>query len=59
MDVPQLKGKLKFAAETSTFSRAVDALCSLGLTRPEAIQRLKTLPKDLSVEELVRQALRK
>jgi Holliday junction DNA helicase RuvA len=57
--VLELKGKLKFAAETSTFSRAVDALCSLGLTRAEAIERLKKLPKDLSVEALVRQALRK
>ena len=57
--VLELKGKLKFATESTTFSQAVDALCSLGLTRVEAIQRLKKLPKDLSIEELVRQALRK
>ncbi len=57
--VLELKGKLKFAEKSTVFSQAINALCSLGLTRTEAIQRIKELPKNLSLEELVKQALRK
>ena len=57
--VLELKGKLKFVEKPTVFNQAVNALCSLGLTRTEAIQRLKELPKDLTLEELVKQALRK
>ncbi len=56
--VLELKGKLKFAEEPTVFNQAVSALCSLGLTHAEAIQRLKMLPKGLTLEELVKQALR-
>ncbi|OPX17526.1 Holliday junction branch migration protein RuvA [candidate division WOR-3 bacterium 4484_100] len=55
----ELKGKLPFAEQTGVFAQAIQALCSLGLTRNEAIQRLKGLPKNLSLEQLVKQALRK
>jgi Holliday junction DNA helicase RuvA len=57
--VLELKGKLKFVEKTTVFSQALNALCSLGLSRGEAIQRLKELPKNLSLEEMVKQALRK
>ena len=57
--VLELKGKLKFAEKATPVDQAINALCSLGLTRSEAIQRLKGLPKDLPLEELVKQALRK
>jgi Holliday junction DNA helicase RuvA len=55
----ELKGKLTLAEKPTVFNQAVNALYSLGLTRTEAIQRLKGLPKNLSLEELIRQALRK
>ena len=57
--VLELKGKLKFEEKSTVFNQAVNALCSLGLTRSEAIERLKGLPKELYLEELVKQALRK
>jgi Holliday junction DNA helicase RuvA len=57
--VLELKGKLKFDEKPKVREQAVNALCSLGLTRNEAIQRLKDLPQDLPLEELVKQALRK
>ncbi len=57
--VLELKGKLRFAEESTVTNQAVNALCSLGLTRNEAIQRVKGLPKELSLEELVKRALRK
>jgi Holliday junction DNA helicase RuvA len=57
--VLELKGKLTFEEKSSAYNNAVHALCSLGLTRSEAISRLKGLPTDVAVEELVRLALRK
>lgn len=57
--VLELKGKLKFIEKPTVFNHAVNALCSLGLTRAEATQRLKGLPQNLTLEELVKQALRK
>ncbi|MGB9721312.1 MAG: Holliday junction branch migration protein RuvA [bacterium] len=54
----EMKGKLNFVKETGTFNQALNALCSLGLTRAEAISRLKGLPNDLPAEELIKQALR-
>ena len=57
--VLELKGRLRFAEESSVINQAVNALCSLGLTRNEAVQRVKGLPKELSLEELVKRALRK
>jgi Holliday junction DNA helicase RuvA len=57
--VLELKGKLKFADTPAAFNQAVTALCSLGLSRVEATQRLKGLPTDVGVEELVKLALRK
>ncbi len=54
----EMKGKLSFAKETSILNQAIDALCSLGLTRAEAIARLKGLPGDLPLEEMVKEALR-
>ncbi|MEO0141904.1 MAG: Holliday junction branch migration protein RuvA [candidate division WOR-3 bacterium] len=54
----ELKGKLSFVKETTILTQAINALCSLGLTRAEAITRLKGLPADLPLEEMVRQALR-
>ncbi len=55
----ELKGKLSFQTESGVFTRAIQALCSLGLTRNEAIQRLKGLPRNLPLEQLVKEALRK
>jgi Holliday junction DNA helicase RuvA len=57
--VLELKGKLKFDEKPKMLEQAVNALCSLGLTRSEAVQRLKGLPQDLPLEEIVKQALRK
>jgi Holliday junction DNA helicase RuvA len=56
--VLELKGKLSFAEKPTMFSQAVNALCSLGLTRAEAVERVKRLPKDISLEELIKRALR-
>jgi len=56
--VLELKGKLSFAEKATVFNQAVHALCSLGLTRVEAIQRLRGLPTDISLEELIKRALR-
>lgn len=57
--VLELKGKLKFARKPKVYEQAVSALCSLGLTRNEAIHRLKDIPGDIALEEMVKQALRK
>ena len=54
----ELKGKLSFVEKTTVFNQAVNALCSLGLTRIEAINRIKCLPSNLSLEEMVKQALK-
>jgi len=57
--VIELKGRLKFDRKPKILEQAVNALCSLGLTRKEAVQRIKGLPEDLPLEEIVKQALRK
>lgn len=54
----ELKGKITLTAKPTSFDQAINALCSLGLTRMEAVRRLKDLPNDLSLEELVKRALR-
>lgn len=54
----ELKGKLSFAPSTASFAQALSALCSLGLTRNEALERLKRLDPELPVEEMVKQALK-
>jgi Holliday junction DNA helicase RuvA len=56
--VLELKGKLSFAEKATVFNQAIHALCSLGLTRVEAIQRLRGLPVDIPLEELIKRALR-
>ncbi|KPK64335.1 hypothetical protein AMJ83_02635 [candidate division WOR_3 bacterium SM23_42] len=55
----ELKGKVSLVGKPTTFNQAISALCALGLTRVEAIQRLKGLPNNLKLEELVKRALRK
>ncbi|MGB3341855.1 MAG: Holliday junction branch migration protein RuvA [bacterium] len=55
----ELKGKLKFEEKSTVFNQAVNALCSLGLNRSEAIDRLKDIDKKLTLEEMVKQALRR
>ena len=55
----ELKGKVSLIGKPTLFNQAISALCSLGLTRAEAIQRLKGLPNNLQLEELIKQALRK
>ena len=57
--VLELKGKLKFEEKSTIFNQAVNALCSLGLNRGEAIERLKGVAKNLTLEEMVKQALRR
>lgn len=57
--VLELKGKLKFDEKPQVYEQAINALCSLGLTHAEAVQRLKGLPQELPLEEIVKQALRK
>lgn len=57
--VLELKGKLKFEDKSTVFNQAVNALCSLGLNRGEAINRLKGVDKNLALEEMVKQALRR
>jgi len=57
--VLELKGRLNFDEKPRVVEQALNALCSLGLTRNEAIQRLKGLPQDLPLEEIIKQALRK
>lgn len=54
-----LKGKLNFVERSSIFSQAVNTLCSLGLTRVEAINKIKDLPPGLALEEMIKQALKK
>uniref|UniRef100_A0A7V3RH31 Holliday junction branch migration complex subunit RuvA n=1 Tax=candidate division WOR-3 bacterium TaxID=2052148 RepID=A0A7V3RH31_UNCW3 len=54
----EMKGKLDFVKETGAFNQALNALCALGLTRNEAIARLKGVPNDLSIEEMVKLALK-
>lgn len=54
----ELKGKLSFTEKATVFNQALNALCSLGLNRAEAINRLKRLPTTLSVEEMVKEALK-
>jgi len=56
--VLELKGKITLVGKPTAFNQAINALCSLGLTRVEAMQRLQALPNNLSVEELVKRALR-
>jgi len=53
-----LKGKLSFIEKSTAFSQAMNTLCSLGLSRVEAINKLKDLPPNLSLEEMVKQALK-
>jgi Holliday junction DNA helicase RuvA len=55
----ELKGKICLVKKPTAFSQAVNALCSLGLTRVEATERLKGLPNNMPLEELVTRALRK
>lgn len=54
----ELKGKIITTGKPSSFDQAVNALCSLGLTRSEAVQRLQGLPSNLTLEELIKRALR-
>ena len=54
----ELKGKLSLVGKPTVFNQAISALCSLGLTRTEAVQRLKGLPNDMQLDELVKRALR-
>lgn len=54
----EMKGKLNFVKETGTFEQAINALCALGLNRNEALARLKGLPNNLTVEEMIKLALR-
>ncbi|MBE0431886.1 Holliday junction branch migration protein RuvA [candidate division WOR-3 bacterium] len=54
----ELKGKIILTGKPTAFDQAVNALCSLGLTRAEATIRLKDLPANLGLEELVKRALR-
>jgi len=54
----EMKGKLSFVRATGTFEQALNALCALGLNRNEALTRLKGLPNNLTVEELIKEALR-
>jgi Holliday junction DNA helicase RuvA len=54
----ELKGKIITTGKPTAFDQAVNALCSLGLTRAEATQRLHGLPSNLSLEELIKRALR-
>lgn len=56
--VLELKGKVSLVGKPTVFNQAISALCSLGLTRAEAIQRLKDLPNNMPLEELVKRALR-
>lgn len=55
----ELKGKVSLVGKPTNFNQAISALCALGLTRAEAIQRLNGLPNNLKLEELVKRALRK
>uniref|UniRef100_A0A7V0Z415 Holliday junction branch migration complex subunit RuvA n=1 Tax=candidate division WOR-3 bacterium TaxID=2052148 RepID=A0A7V0Z415_UNCW3 len=54
----EMKGKLNFVKATGTFEQALNALCALGLNRNEALTRLKGLPNNLTLEELIKEALR-
>ncbi len=57
--VLDLKGKLTFAERSSNLQQAINALCSLGLSRNEAQEKLKGLSNNLSVEELIKEALKR
>ncbi len=55
----ELKGKIKFEKDRPGFTQAIDALVSLGLTRNEAIDKLRNIDPNLSPEEMVRKALQR
>ena len=57
--VLDLKGKLTFAEPSSNLQQAINALCSLGLSRNEAQEKLKGLNSKSPVEELIKEALKK
>jgi len=57
--VLDLKGKLSFAESSSNIQQAIIALCSLGLSRNEAQEKLRGLSSNLPAEELIKEALKK
>lgn len=54
----ELKGKVCLVGKSTIFNQAITALCSLGLTRAEAMERLKGMPNNMPLEEMVKRALR-
>ena len=57
--VLDLKGKISFAEPSSNLQQAISALCSLGLSRSEAQEKLKGLNGKIPVEDLIKEALKK
>ncbi len=55
----ELKGKLTFTESSSNIQQAMNALCSLGLTRNEAQEKVRGLNSNSPVEELIKEALKK
>ena len=55
----ELKGKIKFETDKPNLSQAVEALVSLGLSRSEAIERLKGIDHKLGPQEMVKKVLSK
>lgn len=55
----ELKGKIKFEKDKPSFNQAVEALISLGLTRGEAIERLKGVDPRLAAGEMIKKVLGK
>lgn len=53
----ELKGKIKFEKDKPGFVQAVDALVALGLSRNEAVEKLKGCDPKLTPDEMVRKAL--
>lgn len=57
--VLDLKGKLSFPESSGNIQEAINALCSLGLSRGEAQEKLRGLNSNLPVEALIKEALKK
>ncbi len=55
----ELKGKIKFEKDRPSINQAIEALVSLGLSKNEAVAKLKGIDPRLSTEEMVKRVLSK
>ncbi len=51
-------GVVKAAASAGVAGEAIEALISIGFTQPEAVRAVSSLDQNLSVEEMIKEALK-